>query len=375
MMAAAREASRLRLLDEALEVRWPDGSESRLPYLWLRDNCSCDQCRVPQTSEKRFILAEVPVDLRPASAAADGDELWLRWPDGHETRYPGATIRALESPDETGCTLWDSEFVPPRCDYRRFQQDDATAAAALDAFLAHGALILSHAPRAPGTMEALAPRLGPLRELLFARIHDVEVDPRGYNVAHTSLALPPHNDFASYSWPPSVQALHMLENDVPGGDTIIVDGWRIVKELRADRPEDFEALCRTPVPFRMFDDDNETCAAAPVIRLDTAGNVAGFRFSNQLMQAVPPNQGGLDAFYRAYHELCRRVTDPSAQASFRLEAGQILIVASHRVLHARKAFAATGRRHLQDAYFEHDNIRNRLVVLKRRLAEQGGDLR
>ena len=55
-MAAALEASRLRLLDDALEVRWGDGSVSRLPYLWLRDNCGCNECRVPQTSEKRFIL-------------------------------------------------------------------------------------------------------------------------------------------------------------------------------------------------------------------------------------------------------------------------------------------------------------------------------
>ena len=49
-----------------------------------------------------------------------------------------------------------------------------------------------------GAME-LAPRLGPIREVLFERIHNVPMEGQVYNIAHTSLELPPHNDFASYT--------------------------------------------------------------------------------------------------------------------------------------------------------------------------------
>lgn len=41
------------------------------------------------------------------------------------------------------------------------------------------------------------------------------------------------------------------------------------------------------------------------------------------------------------------------------------VLASHRVLHGREAITSSGYRHLQDAYFEHDNIRNMLTVLER----------
>ena len=71
-------------------------------------------------------------------------------------------------------------------------------------------------------------------------------------------------------------------------------------------------------------------------------------------------------FYQAYRELCRRITDPTAQVSFRLNGGEILVVAAHRVLHGRQAFEPGGRRHLQDAYFEFDNVKNHLVVLRRK---------
>ena len=365
-MVARMLDSSARIGSDAVEVHWAHGASSRLPFLWLRDNCNCEECRVAQTSEKRFIVTDVSVDLEPVDVSLLGDELRVTWPDGHLTRYSGREIGRLETKEAKRWTPWKSDFSPRRTDFQAFLDDDTVAAAAIEDFIEHGAIVLTRAPTEPGTLELLAPRLGPVREVLFARIHDVEVDPAGYNVAHTPMALPPHNDFASYSWPPSVQALHMLANETPGGESVIVDGFRIVEELRAEQPGHFDALCSMPVPFREFDEDNETCATAPMIRLDSDGNVAAFRFSNQLMQAIPPNRPGVAAFYRAYHEICRRVTNASAKATFRLEAGQVLVVASHRVLHAREAFEPTGRRHLQDAYFEYDNVQNHLVVLRRK---------
>ena len=366
-MVANAGCQRVAWLDDALEVTWRERSVSRLPYLWLRDNCGCGECRVAQTGEKRFILNQVPANLQPAAGMLRDDELLLAWPDGHESRYSGSAIRALEAEPSATWKPWDARFSPRRFDCRRFLTDDAVADAALTAFLASGAFVLTGAGATPGSLETLAPRLGPLREMVFGRVHDVKVDLAGYNVAHTAMELPPHNDFASCSWPPSVQALHMLVNDASGGDTVIVDGWRIGESLRKAQPAYFDILCRMPVPFRMFDEATETRAEAPIFQLDTDGGIRAFRFSNQLMQRIPPNRPGLASFYRAYHELCRRVTSDSAKARFRLRGGQVLVTAAHRVLHGREAFRSDGRRHLQDAYFEHDSARNHLLVLQRRL--------
>ena len=351
----------------AVSIDWWPGMQSRLPHLWLRDNCPCDACRIVQTSEKRFLLSSVPPDLAPSRAELLDDVLHLAWPDGHTTRYTGDDLRAVGANRRPVTCPWPAGFVPRYVDFDAFLADDKTALAALNEFVEIGAIILTGAPTEPGTLEALAPRLGPVREVLFARIHDVQVDPSGYNVAHTALPLPPHNDFASYSWPPSVQALHMLANDCDGGRSIIVDGWSLLAGLRDEKPEFFDALCRMPVPFREFDDDNETFAVEPIVRLDIDDEIAGFRFSNQLMQAIDPNLPDAERFYAAYHELCCRVMDSGCHSTFRLEGGQILVVAGHRVLHGREAFEAGGRRHLQDAYFEFDNVRNYRRVLQRRL--------
>ena len=166
-----------------------------------------------------------------------------------------------------------------------------------------------------------------------------------------------HNDFTSYTWPPSVQALHMLVNECEGGESTVVDGFALLNELRSDHPDKFDVLCRVPVPSRIFSEEYECYAANPMVALDSDGEVRMIRFNTAQMQAIPLSEPRLGEFYAAYHELSRRVNDPGAQVNFRLEGGQILLCAGHRVLHGRTALRSTGNRHLQDAYFEHDNVR------------------
>ncbi len=360
-------ANNAELIDGAVLLSLDDGSHYELPNLWLRDNCPCDDCRVIQTQEKRFILSDIDAQLAPRAVSLEQNTVCVSWPDNHQSRFLLDSIQCLLEPPIQKYAPWPSEFIPQSFGWDPFLNNREVTIAALESFMQFGVILLKQVPREPATLEQLAPVLGPIRELLFDRIHNVSVAGHVYNIAHTSMGLPPHNDFASYSFPPSVQALHMLHNEAEGGNSIVVDGWDVLQQLRRDHPDYFQILCDFPVAFRQFDEDNETYAVAPMVRCDHEGNIVSLRFSNQLMQMMNPLQRGIKAFYRAYHELCVRVVDAQQdyRSMFRLQGGEIILVAAHRVLHARESFQATGKRHLQDAYFELDNIANKLVLLKR----------
>ena len=354
---------------DALSAVWSSGEQTSLPYLWLRDNCGCSECRVVQTTEKRFHLFRVPRDLRPLEIgierAGSGDEaVSIVWPDGHRTRYRSSEIRGHLSRPRFELRYWGGGFQPQRFDYQRFLASDRAAAALIEEFLRTGVCILVDAPTEPDSSEQLTTRLGPIREVLFERIHNVRLDPKGYNIAHTGLAVAPHNDFTSYNWPPNVQALHMLVNECEGGDSIVVDGFGLLNELREDHPDKFDALCSMPVPFRIFSAECECYAVGPMVEVGRDGEITMVRFNTAQMQAIPLSEPRLAGFYSAYHELSRRVNAASVQVSFRLEGGEILLCDGHRVLHGRTALRSKGRRHLQDAYFEHDNVRNHLRWLR-----------
>ena len=348
-------------------VQIVSGTNTRfeLPNLWLRDNCLCDECRNVETEEKLFILSTVSCDLTPSMVDLTEDILSIGWPDGHQSDYVLADILELSKERHAPSMSWKKGFQPEYVDWTSFLADDAIALEALTTFLQIGVMVIDGAPNRSNSLELLASRLGPIRELLFDRIHNVCLETRVYNVAHTALALPPHNDFASYSFPPSAQALHMLENGAEKGQSIILDAWAVAEKIRQLRPDFFATLCDFAVPFRQFDEDNETYAVEPIIKCNSVGNIISVRFSNQLMQTIDPMRTGVNDFYQAYHCLCCHMTDSDNHIKFRLEGGHVLLVAAHRVLHAREAFVPSGKRHLQDAYFELDNIANKVITLNK----------
>ena len=361
--------AQLAVDSEAVVAEWQDGANARIPHLWLRHNCDCDQCLVRQTSERRFQIFTTAPDLQPSLAhivgASDNQAIAIEWPDGHRSQYASNDLRALLQPAPQPLHYWAKEFQPHRVDFDDFLDDDDAAATFVEQFLCTGVGLLANGPTQQDTLERLSPRLGPVREVLFERIHNVLVDPAGYNIAHTREFVPPHNDMVSYAWPPSVQALHMLVNECQGGETGLVDGFAVLERLRRERPAMFDVLCAVSVPFRQFDATNETSASGPVIELDSAGALRMLRFSNQLMQRLPLHEVRLAEFYRAFSELAGRLNAAATMATLRLEGGQVLLTAGHRVLHARTPIASVGHRHLQDAYFEHDNVRNHLSLLRR----------
>ena len=348
--------------NESVEVLIED-KKFDLPFLWLRDNCQCDECRITETQEKQFLLHTVPINISPDKVDMDGDMLLIKWPDGHDSIIPTSKILECGTSRYPDYKFWSKKFTPNRFTWKDFLDDVSTSIEALKDLVSYGVIILKEAPKELNSLEMLSKRLGPIHETLFERIHNVSITGHVYNVAHTSKGLPPHNDFASYKSQPSIQALHMLENECEGGESIIVDGWRLLEDLRYDRPDFFKTLQDFDVPFREFDEENETFAEAPIIKCSNDGSIESFRYSNQLMQMINPTKHGVKDFYMAYHELTTRIHNPKYRSTFRLNGGEVLIVASHRVLHAREPFTPNGKRHLQDAYFVYDNVANNLVLL------------
>ena len=46
------------------------------------------------------------------------------------------------------------------------------------------------------------------------------------------------------------QIFHCLQPDNAGGDTLLVDGFKVAEELANRDPAAFKVLCKTPVPFQ-----------------------------------------------------------------------------------------------------------------------------
>jgi gamma-butyrobetaine dioxygenase len=115
-------------------------------------------------------------------------------------------------------------------------------------------------------------------------------------------------------------------------------------------------LSRVAVGFRQYSPQAEGFTRQPLIERDREGRCTHLRFSNQLMQPLPFDDPDLADWYDAYRLLGTAISDPANHVAFRLDAGDTLIVNNHRVLHAREAYVPDGPRHLQDIYFDADDV-------------------
>lgn len=358
-----------------LSFEAPGGRRRRLHHVWLRDNCGCADCRVAQSGERALFTADIPDGIRPRAARVDDrGVLHVEWPDGHRSTFdPGWLERhdysgPVRSPLREAPRLWtaaDHHQVIQRMAWADVRDDPAVELAFLDAYARAGAAVLTDVPSVEGMVAEVASRLGHVREVAFERVHNVRHDPSGYNVAHTTLPLKPHTDMPSYDWPPSVQMLHFLVNRADGGETVLVDGWRVLADLRAQDPDGFDLLTRVEVCWQLYSDTEDTFAVAPLVRLHPDGTIATFRFSNQLALPIQADPDTVGAFYDVYRRLGRMVDDPGYRAAFRCADGDLVVVHGHRVLHGRLGFVAgSGARHLQDVYLEQDDLLARRRVLR-----------
>ena len=83
-------------------------------------------------------------------------------------------------------------------------------------------------------------------------------------------------------------------------ERVVVDGFRVLSDLRADRPDHFAVLARLAVAHRLYSADRETYARAPLVRCAADGSVEGIRFSNQTLEPLPLDEPELEVSLLQY---------------------------------------------------------------------------
>jgi gamma-butyrobetaine dioxygenase len=91
---------------------------------------------------------------------------------------------------------------------------------------------------------------GYVRETNYGRYFDVKTVANPNNLAYTSLPLTVHTDNPYRDPVPTLQLLHCLASDVDGGDSILVDGFRVAEALRRVARSVFAAHLQ-PVEFHL----------------------------------------------------------------------------------------------------------------------------
>jgi gamma-butyrobetaine dioxygenase len=325
------------------------------------------------------VVLDIPEEIAPGAVAlAPEGDLEVTWtPGGHRSRYDGAWLRAYATDaPRPSPTLWDASLSAnlPRFVWGEVAADEQAQYRWLAAVRDLGFALLSGVPAAAGEVERVAAVFGYIRETNYGRTFDVISVPNPTHLAYTPRALAAHVD-NPYRVPGlGLQMLHCIEAAPEGGESLLVDGFRLAAELKRVDPAAFRTLTEVLLPFGYRDAECDLFARQTVIALDGEGEVRAIHYNERVARPLEAPERQAEAFYAAYRKLARLVADPAFEVRFRLAPGDLLLFDNERLLHGRTGYDANaGRRFLQGCYVDRDGLESRLRVLGRRLGKGRSD--
>jgi len=369
-----------------IDINWKDGHASRFHASWMRFNCECPKCKRNITGESNVDRSELPDNLLINEYKIEEGVLKV-WLEGeaverHVTQVSLKTLRDLCYSRATMDALiqkkkmrfHDPKKVPlPVIDYCD-TRDDLGRFNWFKTMIDVGFTILKNTPTTDGKCLEVAEEISPLVYGTYEKMFNVMDTGSTANLAYTTTALPLHQDVVHLEAAPGIQLLHALRFDeqVVGGNSILVDMFECVRILRQNFPDAFDVLARVPVTFSITDyekdDPIHVLHRKPIINLDYDDQVVSVAWNPGTEQPLRVHEEDVDDFFSAYKKLHRITVDKSLQFNFRLNEGDLLLFNNRRFLHSRDAYKSNGgTRLLQGTYCSIEELRNKYVILGRKL--------
>lgn len=363
------------LADGVARLWWPDGVALDAYALWLFENRMGDVTIEERSREMKFDPADLPDDdvLVAVTVGPDGD-LFTEWSDGSRSVHNSGWLRHVAEqqhrpraylPEPVEWTTGELR-QPPTHDGPAALADDATLLEFLHDAIRYGLARLERLPTDKATLIELGERIGALRDTNFGVTWPVSVDFEPTSTANTALPLPPHTDLPTRETPPGFQMLHCLVNTTTGGLSTMADGHAVVRRLREQFPDDYDALCSLDWVFFNRSPQHDHRWTGPLIDHGAPGMPLTIR-------AFHPVRGFPDMAIedqpRAYASL-RRFSQVAGSDEFQMRyafrPGDLVLFDNRRTLHGRTAIDETGGvRELHGTYVDHDEIYSRTRVLSR----------
>jgi len=370
-----RIAEAERQADDLL-LRWDNGRESRFPWFWLRDHGQDPASLDPVTQQRRVDTFALDEGLRGSAATVldDGRALAVAWPDGAEaSRYAADFLATMAGllPEEIAAQpgraprLWSARSALPAVEpvpYGEIGEGKPGLGRCLEQLQRDGFVVIAGAPTDEASARELFGHFGYIRETIFGGLWSLSAEMSDHDdTAYSTQYLEPHTD-ATYSHDaPGLQCFLCLEFDGRGGESLLVDGFALAEEMRAEQPELFQVLCEVSVPGRYIEPGVHLRTERPAFRLDPQGRLRQVSFNNYDRAPFLLEPERMTAFYRAYRDLHARIVERGNWLTVPLRPGMALVFDNWRLLHGRLGYA--GKRVFCGCYHNHEDFESALRTL------------
>ncbi|MDA9687624.1 TauD/TfdA family dioxygenase [Candidatus Pelagibacter sp.] len=348
-----------------------DQNKTEIHPIWLRERV-CEEKYLDKNNDQRLFDPSFLDNINIENAQIDNDILELTFNDGVTSKFQISKLISefLDSENLLNTVkqkFWDSSLKnKPIYKFNENFYESKDMYDLLKSFYEYGFVIVKNVPTQNNYIVKFANSIGSIRPTNFGEYFNVKSVPNPNDLAYTSLALSPHTDNPYRKPIPCIQLLHCIENDVSGGYSTLVDGFKVATYLKKKKPEYFKILSTIKVKFKFTDKNIILENKGELIELDEQDNLKQIRFNTRLDYVPVLKKKQLDLYYKARKKISDLYNSEKFKIVFKLMPGDIMMIDNHRLLHGRTIYDSNeGKRFLQGCYIDHDSSEGKLRHLKR----------
>ncbi|KAF5289596.1 hypothetical protein FQA39_LY15043 [Lamprigera yunnana] len=329
-------------------------------YIWLRDNCRCQKCYSTIYNQLLHAIFDIPLTIKPENCEIVNGILKITWEGGHQSEYLITWLENIdfECKSKLEVTLWDHDTIINSLDDLTVPLDEYFGENGVKTLvgkiLKYGFAFVSGVDKTLTATEKVVKHLAVIQKTSFGEMWYVNYDHN--DSSSSNISLLPHNDNTYYSNPAGLQVFNLIMHDGDGGETILVDGFKLADIVKNKSFKAFRTLCEVPVEAHYIDKDQHFIFTEPILKLHPVTKEL-YRVRFNIYDRGPLTSVKDDAilrFYEALELFGKEVSDEKNQYTFKLPSNTIIFIDNWRVLHGRTGF--NGKRNLGGCYVGRDDF-------------------
>ena len=340
--------TKIKILSKDLHVYFNEKNSEIFPNIWLRDHAKDEQNWDKRSNQRKTFTAalDFKLKIKNAEILENGKYIKILWPDLQKPvtySYEFLLNNSLNNKSKTkSLKLWKENELNDQIfiDFETVQSSEGFKKF-LKILYQYGFSVIKNCKTEITSVENIANKIGYIRNSIFGGLWSFESNEDRADSAYTQEELRPHTDATYSNDAPGLQLLLCCKYKAKGGDSIMVDGFKIAEIIKRENRNLFEILSTTNVKGNYIGDGVFLEAERPIFNLNSKNEIFQVSFNNYDRAAFRFEKDLTMKFYEAIKKFDLMANSKEYQWRHVLKPGELLIFNNWRILHGRGSFDGT----------------------------------
>lgn len=351
----------IKILPDKINILFSNNKEDNFLNIWLRDHARDEDSWDHRSNQRKIYTAKLDpkLHIKKAILKDNGKSVDILWSDLKKPiNYTSNFF--LENSNKSqkinkNIQIWDKKDIGEEI-YTDFQNTITNDGFKefLEKLYKFGFVVIQNCKTEMSSVEKIANKIGYVRESIFGGLWSFESNNDMADSAYTQDELRPHTDSTYSNDAPGLQLLLCCHYEATGGESIMVDGFKIAEKIYKENRDLYTLLSEIEVTGQYIGDGVFLEAKRPIFKLNSNKELVQVSFNNYDRAAFRMDDEKTLKFYDAIREFDLIANNREYQWRHILKPGELLIFNNWRILHGRGSFK--GDRKMSGCYINKEDF-------------------